>query len=213
MLELAEKLNIKILHASTSEIYGNPTQHPQKESYFGSVNPIGIRSCYDEGKRIAETLFTDFHRYKKVDVRIVRIFNTYGPRMSIDDGRVVSNFIVQCLQNKPITVYGDGSQTRSFCYVEDLIKGIINLMNSQYTSPVNIGNPKELTINYLANKIKNAINPKLEITYKVLPSDDPLRRKPDISIAKKELGWEPEIELKEGLEKTINWFKSITLEK
>ena len=207
MLGLAKRVGAKFLLASTSEIYGDPEEHPQKESYRGSVNTIGIRSCYDEGKRIAETLCSDYQRIHGVDVRIMRIFNTYGPNMRSDDGRVISNFIVQGLRNEKITIYGDGNQTRSFCYVDDLINGMILLMESEYQKPVNIGNPNEFSINELAYLIKDLINPKLEFVYKKLPQDDPKQRKPAIDLAKEVLGWEPKIQLKEGLIKTIEWFK------
>ena len=207
MLGLARRVGAKLLLASTSEVYGNPSVSPQNENYNGYVNPIGPRSCYDEGKRISETLCADYRRMHNLDVRIVRIFNTYGPRMSPNDGRVVSNFIVQALKNKALTIYGDGSQTRSFCYVDDLINGIIKLMNSAITSPVNIGNPNELKIIEIAQKIKNKINPNLELIYKEIPEDDPLQRKPDIQKAKKELNWEPTIDLEKGLNKTIEWFQ------
>ncbi len=207
MLGLAKRVGAKFLLASTSEIYGDPEEHPQKESYRGSVNTIGIRSCYDEGKRIAETLCSDYQRIHGVDTRIMRIFNTYGPNMRSDDGRVISNFIVQGLRNERITIYGDGSQTRSFCYVDDLIDGMILLMDSEYQKPVNIGNPNEFSINELAYLIKDLINPNLEFDYKKLPQDDPKQRKPSIDLAKEILNWEPKIQLKEGLVKTIDWFK------
>jgi len=207
MLGLAKRVGAKFLLASTSEIYGDPEEHPQKESYRGSVNTIGIRSCYDEGKRIAETLCSDYQRIHGVDTRIMRIFNTYGPNMRSDDGRVISNFIVQGLRNEKITIYGDGSQTRSFCYVDDLIDGMILLMDSEYQKPVNIGNPNEFSINELAYLIKDLINPNLEFDYKKLPQDDPKQRKPSIDLAKEILNWEPKIQLKEGLVKTIDWFK------
>jgi UDP-glucuronate decarboxylase len=207
MLGLAKRVKARILQASTSEVYGDPTVHPQKEEYWGNVNPIGIRSCYDEGKRVAETLFFDYKRQNGVDIRVVRIFNTYGPRMSINDGRVVSNFIVQALLNEDITVYGDGTQTRSFCYVDDLIDGIIKLMNSDYDeTPVNIGNPGEFTVKELAEMIIDLTGSKSKIIYKELPSDDPKKRRPDITKAKKILNWEPKISLKEGLIKTIKYF-------
>ena len=209
MLGLARRVNAKFLLASTSEIYGNPKINPQEESYFGYVNPIGVRSCYDEGKRISETLCSDYQRIHNLEIRIMRIFNTYGPRMKPNDGRVVSNFICQALQNKPITIYGEGKQTRSFCYVEDLIKGMNNLMQSKVSSPVNIGNPEELTILDLANKIRNKINPNLEIIFKPLPQDDPLKRQPDITKAKSQIGWEPHTSLDTGLDKTISWFKKL----
>ena len=207
MLGLAKRVGAKILLASTSEIYGDPKEHPQKESYRGSVNTTGIRSCYDEGKRVAETLCADYQRVHGVEVRIMRIFNTYGPNMRFDDGRVISNFIVQALKDQKITLYGDGTQTRSFCYVDDLINGMILLMNSNYHHPMNIGNPNEFSIKELANLIRTLINPNLEFEYKKLPHDDPKQRKPSIQLAKELLNWEPEIELKEGLLKTIDWFK------
>ena len=208
MLGLAKRVGAKILLASTSEVYGDPEEHPQKESYRGLVNTTGIRSCYDEGKRIAETLCADYHRIHGVDVRIMRIFNTYGPNMRTDDGRVISNFIVQAIRNEKITIYGDGSQTRSFCYVDDLINGMILLMQSEYRDPVNIGNPNEFSIMELANLVRELINPNLEFQYKDLPQDDPRQRKPSIKLAKEILNWEPKIELKEGLIKTIKWFKN-----
>ncbi|MCT4630362.1 UDP-glucuronic acid decarboxylase family protein [Winogradskyella sp.] len=211
MLGLAKRVNAKILQASTSEVYGNPMVHPQPESYWGNVNPIGERSCYDEGKRAAETLFRDYHAQNNVSIKIVRIFNTYGPRMHPNDGRVVSNFIVQALQNKDITVYGKGEQTRSFQYVDDLVEGMIRTMGSDdsFTGPVNIGNPGEFKIIELAEKVIELTGSKSKIVYQPLPSDDPLMRKPDISLAKKELDWEPKIKLEEGLEKTIAFFKEI----
>jgi UDP-glucuronate decarboxylase len=211
MLGLAKRIKAKILQASTSEVYGNPLVHPQPESYWGHVNPIGERSCYDEGKRAAETLFVDYHKQNNVKIKIVRIFNTYGPRMHPNDGRVVSNFIVQALQNKDITVYGDGQQTRSFQYVDDLVDGMIKMMASadQVTGPINIGNPHEFTIVQLAEKVIELTGSKSKIIYKPLPSDDPMMRQPDISLAKKELNWQPEIELEQGLYKTIEYFKSI----
>jgi UDP-glucuronate decarboxylase len=207
MLGLAKKIGAKFLLASTSEVYGDPEEHPQKESYKGSVNTTGIRSCYDEGKRIAETLCADYQRIHGVEVRIMRIFNTYGPNMRSDDGRVISNFIVQALKNEKITLYGDGSQTRSFCYVDDLINGMILLMESNYKDPINIGNPNEFSIKELADLVKNLINPNLKFEYKELPSDDPKQRRPSIELAKNVLNWEPKTELKEGLLKTIDWFK------
>ena len=207
MLGLARRVNARILLASTSEVYGDPNEHPQPESYFGNVNPIGIRSCYDEGKRIAETLCFDYKRMHGLEIRISRIFNTYGPRMIPQDGRVVSNFIVQALENKPITIYGDGSQTRSFCYVDDLIDGLMRLMNSNISSPINIGNPKEFTILELANLIRLKVNPSLDLIYKPLPEDDPKQRMPLIDNAKKNLEWEPKISLTIGLDKTIDYFK------
>lgn len=209
ILEFAKLNGATILQASTSEIYGDPLEHPQKESYKGNVNNLGPRACYDEGKRVAETLFTDYHRKYKLPIRIARIFNTYGPNMDKDDGRVVSNFIMQALKNKPITIYGEGSQTRSFCYVNDLIKGLYNLMNftRDYATPINLGNPNEFTIIDLAKEIVELTNSKSEIIYKKIPEDDPKRRQPDISSAKRLLEWNPEIQLKEGLEKTIDYFR------
>lgn len=210
MLGLAKRVKATILQASTSEVYGDPMIHPQKEEYWGNVNPIGIRSCYDEGKRVAETLMMDYHRQNSVDVRIVRIFNTYGPKMTQNDGRVVSNFIVQALRGEPITVYGEGSQTRSFCYVDDLIQGIVQMMNTDnITGPINLGNPSEFTILELAEKIIKETNSSSKIIFKPLPSDDPVRRKPDISKAIEKLNWKPAVELKEGLLKTISYFKNI----
>jgi len=209
MLELTKKNNARILQASTSEVYGNPLQHPQTESYWGNVNPIGIRSCYDEGKRCAETLFFDYHRIHNIDIKVIRIFNTYGPFMDPDDGRVVSNFIVQALKNQPLTMYGDGTQTRSFCYVDDLINGIIAMMHSEnsFHGPVNLGNPDEFSLLELAQQVKKLTHkPDLPIQFKPLPSDDPTQRKPDISLAIKHLGWQPQIKLEEGLTKTIEYF-------
>ncbi len=207
MLGLAKRTSAKFLLASTSEVYGDPEEHPQKESYRGSVNTIGVRSCYDEGKRISETLCADYQRVHGVDIRIMRIFNTYGPNMRFDDGRVISNFIVQALKGNKISIYGDGSQTRSFCYVDDLINGMILLMDSNYINPVNIGNPNEFSIIELANIVKELINPNLDFQYKKLPKDDPKQRKPSIQLAKHLLNWEPKVELRNGLIKTINWFK------
>ena len=209
MLGLAKRTKARLLMASTSEVYGDPEVHPQPESYKGSVNSYGIRSCYDEGKRIAESLCSDYQRSHNVDVRIVRIFNTYGPRMIPNDGRVVSNFIVQALKGNSLTIYGDGKQTRSFCYVDDLIEGFIRLMNSQYTSPVNLGNPAEFKIIELAEKVRDLIDPNLQFINKPLPGDDPLQRKPVIDLAKAELSWEPKVTLSEGLIKTINYFKGV----
>ncbi len=212
MLGLAKRKNAKILQASTSEVYGDPHVHPQPESYWGHVNPIGVRSCYDEGKRVAETLFMDYHRQNNVRIKIVRIFNTYGPRMHPNDGRVVSNFIVQALQNKDITIYGDGTQTRSFQYVDDLVDGMIRLMNNtpdNFVGPVNIGNPGEFTMLELAEKVLKLTGSKSKLSFLPLPSDDPLQRKPDIALAKEKLGWEPKINLEEGLIKTINYFKTV----
>lgn len=209
MLGLAKRCKATILQASTSEVYGDPKIHPQTEDYWGNVNPIGIRSCYDEGKRCAETLMMDYHRQNNVDTKIVRIFNTYGPNMAQNDGRVVSNFILQALKNEDITIYGDGLQTRSFCYVDDLIEGLIRMMNSKLVGPVNLGNPSERTILDFAKLIIKLTNSKSQIIYKPLPSDDPTQRQPDISLAKKELDWEPKIDIEEGLMKTINYFKEL----
>ena len=209
MLELAEKCNATILQASTSEVYGDPKIHPQPETYWGNVNPIGVRSCYDEGKRCAETLIMDYHRQKNINTKIVRIFNTYGPNMSINDGRVVSNFIIQALKGEDITIYGDGSQTRSFCYIDDLVNGLIKMMDSSITGPINIGNPSEQTILDFANLIIELTNSKSKIIHKPLPKDDPTKRRPDISLAQKELNWNPKINIKEGLMKTINYFKEL----
>lgn len=207
MLGLAKRVKARFFLASTSEVYGDPDVHPQREDYWGNVNPIGIRSCYDEGKRIAETLTYDYHRQHNLDVRVVRIFNTYGPRMLENDGRVVSNFIAQALTGDSLTVYGDGTQTRSFCYASDLIEGFIRLMASDYIYPVNIGNPGEYTISQLASAVKEMINPGSEIIFKPLPADDPRRRRPDISKAKAILGWEPTISLEDGLKSTIDYFR------
>jgi UDP-glucuronate decarboxylase len=208
MLELAKRTKARILQASTSEIYGNPQMHPQKEDYWGNVNPIGVRSCYDEGKRVAESLMMDYHRQHNVDIKIVRIFNTYGPRMAINDGRVVSNFIIQGLKGDDITVYGQGEQTRSFCYISDMISGLAAMMNKEdFIGPVNLGNPGEFTILSLAKKVIELTSSKSRIVFKSLPSDDPSRRRPDISLAKSKLGWTPKVEIDEGLEKTISYFK------
>lgn len=208
MLGLAKRVKAKILLASTSEVYGNPTVHPQKEDYWGHVNPIGVRSCYDEGKRVAETLMMDFHRQNHVDIRIVRIFNTYGPRMAINDGRVISNFIVQALRNEDLTVYGDGTQTRSFCYVSNLVEGMVRMMETSDTiGPVNLGNPNEKSILEIAKKILAMTGSKSKIVYNSLPADDPERRCPDITIAKRVLNWEPEVSLDDGLERTTEYFK------
>ncbi|WP_071518673.1 UDP-glucuronic acid decarboxylase family protein [Geitlerinema sp. PCC 9228] len=207
MLGLAKRIKARILLASTSEIYGDPQVHPQSEDYRGNVNPIGLRSCYDESKRIAETLCFDYHRQNHVDIRVVRIFNTYGPRMLENDGRVVSNFIYQALQNRALTVYGDGSQTRSFCYVSDLVEGLIRMMNNDYVGPVNLGNPGEYTILQLAQTIRDKVNPDVEIEFKPLPSDDPRQRQPDITRAKRYLDWEPQVGLVEGLKLTIDDFR------
>lgn len=211
MLGLAKRIKAKILQASTSEVYGDPKVHPQPEAYWGNVNPIGERSCYDEGKRAAETLFMDYHKQNGVDVKIIRIFNTYGPRMHPNDGRVVSNFIVQALQNKDITIYGEGNQTRSFQYVDDLIEGMIRLMNTPkgFTGPVNIGNPNEFTIRELAENVIRLTGSKSKIVKMPLPADDPMMRKPDISLANKELNWNPNTQLEEGLLKTIEFFKTV----
>ena len=212
MLHLARKVHATILQASTSEVYGDPAEHPQRESYWGNVNPIGIRSCYDEGKRCAEALIMDYHRQYQVAIRIIRIFNTYGPNMHPNDGRVVSNFIVQALKNEPIAIYGTGNQTRSFQYVDDLLEGMIKMMNNSenFIGPVNIGNPCEFTIKELAEKILQLIpESKSQIIYKELPQDDPRQRRPDISLAKEKLNWEPRIQLQEGLLKTINYFRRL----
>ena len=214
VLGMAKRCNAKVLQASTSEVYGDPEVHPQPESYRGSVNPIGPRACYDEGKRAAETLFMDYHRRNRVNIRIVRIFNTYGPRMHPFDGRVVSNFIRQALVDQPITLYGDGSQTRSFCYRDDLIEGMIRMMNGpeDFVGPVNLGNPDEFSIRQLAEMIVELVGSKSEIVYEPLPADDPLRRRPDISLARDKLQWSPTISLQDGLAKTIEWFRTINLE-
>ena len=209
VLELAKKYNAKILQASTSEVYGDPTIHPQDETYWGNVNPIGIRSCYDEGKRCAETLMIDYHRQHNVNIKIVRIFNTFGPNMALNDGRVVSNFIVQALKNEDITIYGEGNQTRSFCYVSDLVQGLIKMMNtsSEIIGPINLGNPLERTILNLAELILSKINTKSKIIFKDLPQDDPIKRKPDITLAKNVLNWQPQISIEDGLDKTIEYFE------
>lgn len=208
MLGLAKRLRARIMLASTSEVYGDPLEHPQKETYWGNVNPIGERSCYDEGKRVAETLMMDYHRQHNLDIRIVRIFNTYGPKMLLDDGRVVSNFIVQALRNEALTVYGDGSQTRSFCYVDDLVRGFELMMaKDDFIGPVNLGNPIEMTMLQLSDKVKELTGSKSKIDHLPLPADDPTRRKPDISLAKKELNWTPEVPVDEGLKRTIEDFK------
>ena len=218
MLGLAKRVKAKILQASTSEVYGDPTIHPQTENYWGNVNPVGIRSCYDEGKRCAETLFFDYHRQHKLRIKVARIFNTYGPRMHPNDGRVVSNFIMQALKGEDITVYGEGTQTRSFCYVDDLADGLIRLMNSpdDFTGPVNLGNPVEFTILQLAELVISMVNSQItsrrsqsEIVFKPLPSDDPKQRQPDIALAKEKLGWGPKVKLEDGLVKTIEYFKAI----
>jgi UDP-glucuronate decarboxylase len=211
MLGLAKRIKAKILQASTSEVYGDPQVHPQKEEYWGHVNPIGSRACYDEGKRCAEALFMNYYRQNNVRIKILRIFNTYGPRMHPNDGRVVSNFIVQALKGEAITIYGDGSQTRSFCYVDDLLEGMIRLMNKgdDFIGPVNVGNPGEFTILELAEKVIKLTGSKSKMIFEPLPEDDPLQRQPDISLAKKELGWEPKVPLEEGLVKTIEYFSNL----
>ncbi|HIJ36536.1 MAG TPA: SDR family oxidoreductase [Deltaproteobacteria bacterium] len=211
MLGLAKRVKAKILQASTSEVYGDPAVHPQTEDYRGNVNTIGLRSCYDEGKRCAETLFFDYHRQNKVNIRVVRIFNTYGPRMHPNDGRVVSNFIVQALQNREITIYGDGTQTRSFCFVDDLVEGLLRMMNGddRFTGPVNLGNPGEFTMVALAEKIVGLTGSRSQIIFQPLPQDDPRQRKPDISLARKHLDWEPETDLEAGLKKTISYFNEL----
>ncbi|MFM9903310.1 MAG: UDP-glucuronic acid decarboxylase family protein [Pyrinomonadaceae bacterium] len=214
MLGLAKRVKARILQASTSEVYGDPVVHPQTEDYFGNVNPIGLRSCYDEGKRVAETLMMDYHRQSNVDTRIVRIFNTYGTRMLEDDGRVVSNFIVQALRGKDVTIYGDGTQTRSFCYVSDLVDGIIKLMNAEAPDvhlPVNLGNPSEFTMNELAEQVSKAIAKPIKIKYLPLPPDDPKQRQPNIERARKLLNWEPEVMLADGLKKTAAYFESVII--
>lgn len=211
MLDLAHRLKVKVLQASTSEVYGDPAMHPQREEYWGNVNPIGPRSCYDEGKRCAETLFFDYHRQYALQIKVARIFNTYGPRMRPDDGRVVSNFIVQALRGQPITLYGDGLQTRSFCYVDDLVEGLLDLMASpdEITGPINLGNPVEFTMLELAELVRQLIGAKVEIIYRPLPQDDPRQRQPDISKARTSLSWEPKVQLREGLAKTIAYFESL----
>lgn len=207
MLGLAKRCNARLLQASTSEVYGDPTVHPQVETYWGNVNPIGIRSCYDEGKRCAETLMFDYHRKHNTQIRVARIFNTYGPKMAINDGRVVSNFIVLALQNKPVTIYGEGNQTRSFCYVSDMVDALIKLMNTEdFTGPVNLGNPHEMTILEIAELIIRLTNSKSELVYKELPQDDPAQRRPDITLAKEKLNWAPSTPIEEGLTKTIEYF-------
>jgi UDP-glucuronate decarboxylase len=208
MLGLAKRLKCRIFQASTSEVYGDPSIHPQVESYWGNVNPIGIRSCYDEGKRCAETLFFDYHRQLGLDIKVVRIFNTYGPRMHPSDGRVVSNFIMQALKGDPITIYGDGSQTRSFCFASDLVEGFLRFMDSPagFTGPMNLGNPNEFTIRELAELVIELTGSKSKIDFRPLPQDDPLQRCPDISLAKAKLDWEPQVQLREGLQKTIDYF-------
>ena len=211
MLGLAKRLNAKILQASTSEVYGDPEVHPQTEDYWGKVNPVGIRSCYDEGKRCAETLFFDYYRQHQLDIKVIRIFNTYGPKMQPDDGRVVSNFIIQALRNDDITIYGDGQQTRSFCFVSDLVDGIVRMMDSPtgFTGPINLGNPTEFTMLELAETILNLTGSSSKLVFKTLPSDDPRQRKPDISLAEQNLDWQPLVNLEEGLKETISYFKSI----
>jgi UDP-glucuronate decarboxylase len=211
MLGLAKRLKIKVLQASTSEIYGDPIEHPQKESYWGNVNPIGLRACYDEGKRCAETLFFDYYRQHQLKTKVIRIFNTYGPHMHPFDGRVVSNFIIQALKNEAITIYGEGTQTRSFCYVDDLIDGIIKVMETEdsFTGPINLGNPNEISILELAQKIIKLCNSNSKIVFKELPNDDPARRKPDITLARTNLNWEPKVSLDEGLKMTISYFKQL----
>ena len=211
LLGLAKRTHARILQASTSELYGDPQIHPQPESYRGNVNPIGIRSCYDEGKRMAETLFFDYHRQHGVDIKVIRIFNTYGPRMNPEDGRVVSNFIVQALKGEDITIYGDGNQTRSFCYVDDLIDGMVRMMNSRdgFTGPVNLGNPGEFTMKQLAQMVIELTGSSSKLVYMPLPSDDPTQRKPVIDLAERELSWKPAIKLEDGLKKTIEFFKTV----
>ncbi len=209
MLGLARRVGARLLLASTSEVYGDPEVHPQPESYWGSVNPIGVRSCYDEGKRIAETLCFDYQRMNEVEVRVARIFNTYGPRMLPDDGRVVSNFIVQALRGEQLTLYGDGSQTRSFCYVSDLVEGLIRLMNGEHTGPINLGNPDEFTIRELAELVRIQINPSLRLVEKPLPQDDPQQRQPAIDLARQQLDWQPTVPLEQGLAPTIDSFRNL----
>ncbi|MEJ2535456.1 MAG: SDR family oxidoreductase [Calditrichia bacterium] len=210
MLGLAKRVRARVMLASTSEVYGDPKVHPQTEDYWGHVNPIGIRSCYDEGKRVAETLMMDYHRQNKVDIKIIRIFNTYGPNMAPNDGRVVSNFIMQALKNEEITIYGEGNQTRSFCYIDDLIEGTIRMMNSNnFTGPVNIGNPHEFTIIDLAKKVKKMTGSKSKIKFQPLPPDDPVQRQPDITLIKNKLGWQPKVSLDEGLKNTIAYFETL----
>ena len=210
MLELAKRTKARILQASTSEVYGDPQVHPQREDYWGNVNPIGVRSCYDEGKRVAEALMMDYHRQHQVDIKIVRIFNTYGPRMALNDGRVVSNFIVQALRGDPITVYGKGDQTRSFCFISDLVEGLVKMMNAdEFRGPVNIGNPDEFTILGLAEKVIKLTESRSRVVFDPLPSDDPVRRQPDIGLARVKLGWNPRVSLDEGLGKTIEYFRQM----
>jgi len=211
ILGLAKRVKARVLQASTSEVYGNPQVHPQSEPYWGHVNPIGLRSCYDEGKRCAETLCFDYHRQNQVDIKVARIFNTYGPNMDINDGRVISNFIIQALQNRPLTVYGDGTQTRSFCYVDDMVQGLIALMNTpeDFTGPVNLGNPKETTIMELAERVLRLTGSSSPIDHRPLPADDPVQRQPDITLARENLDWQPTVSLDEGLGHTIGYFKSL----
>jgi len=210
MLGLAKRLKVKILQASTSEVYGDPAVHPQKESYWGNVNPIGLRACYDEGKRCAETLFFDYHRQHNLQIRVIRIFNTFGPRMHPNDGRVVSNFIIQALKNEPITIYGTGNQTRSFCYVYDLVTGMISVMDQDtLVGPVNLGNPEEHSINDLALMIRKLSGSSSEIVYRQLPQDDPVRRRPDITLVREKIGWEPKISITDGLLRTIDYFRDL----
>ncbi len=210
MLGLAKRIKARVLQASTSEVYGDPTIHPQVESYWGNVNPIGIRSCYDEGKRVAEALFFDYHRQNNVDIRVIRIFNTYGPRMLVNDGRVVSNFVVQALRGEDITIYGDGSQTRAFCYISDLVEGIIRMMACEgFTGPVNLGNPGEFTIKELAEAVIELTGSRSKLVYRALPENDPTRRRPDIALAREKLGWEPVVHLRDGLKETIAYFDQV----
>jgi UDP-glucuronate decarboxylase len=212
MLGLAKRVKAKILQASTSEVYGDPSVHPQTEGYWGNVNTIGLRACYDEGKRCAETLFFDYYRQNKVNIRVVRIFNTYGPRMHPDDGRVISNFIMQALRNEPITIFGDGLQTRSFCYVDDMVEGLVRMMNGpdEFVGPVNLGNPGEYSMLELAESIVRLTGSKSRLEFKPSPMDDPRRRRPDIRLAKEKLGWEPQVKLQEGLQKSIAYFREIS---
>jgi UDP-glucuronate decarboxylase len=214
MLGLAKRLRARIFQASTSEVYGDPEVHPQPESYWGKVNPIGVRSCYDEGKRCAETLFFDYHRQHKLDIKVVRIFNTYGPRMHPNDGRVVSNFIVQALRGEDITIYGDGSQTRSFCYVDDLIEGFVRFMNTEagFTGPMNLGNPGEFTMIELAELVLKLVGGRSKLSFRPLPSDDPKQRQPDIALAKSKLDWQPKVALEDGLKETIAYFRNLLAE-
>jgi UDP-glucuronate decarboxylase len=210
MLGLAKRVGARIFQASTSEVYGDPSVHPQREEYWGNVNPIGIRSCYDEGKRCAETLFFDYHRQHKVDIKVARIFNTYGPRMHPNDGRVVSNFIVQALKGEPITIYGDGQQTRSFCFVDDLVEGFLRFMQApDLTGPVNLGNPNEFTIRELAEKVIELTGSRSQLVNRPLPQDDPTQRQPDITLARERLGWEPKVQLEEGLRRTVEYFDKL----